>query len=408
MMRFKKGTKVEVLTQKEMPSGSWRCAEIVGGNGHNYTVKYEGDVELSGNGMVERVSQKVIRPCPPSVDVLQDWVSGDVVEVFHNYSWKMAIVLKVLVHNYLLVRLLGSTIELKVSKFDVRARLCWQDGEWIVIGKASNKCEDSRFRLPSSRKGNNQLQKVDAAVCVPMKGYHVGIRNPDNIKESLVIPSRALKRKQSHCYSQIEAYAGPKRKIRVEKREDMQQQLELPEKVDDVASSRAMLHEKCMCPSLTNKVTGCSELILEREKTDGAVGCSRSVSLESDDDNSVSSSVGSCSVYGNYSHKLHRFFATGPCEDNDSQNSDAESCSQLRPVEGNSFLPAKEELTEEIHRLELQAYRCTIGALHASGPLSWEQELLLTNLRHSLHISIDEHLKEIRTLVASSTCIPSS
>lgn len=249
----------------------------------------------------------------------------------------------------------------------------------------------------------------------PTKGYQISTSNTDNALESHVVPSRTLKRKQSHCHFKIEAYAGPRQKTRVEKRDNMRHQLnfvprqtQLPDKVDDVASSREMLHEKGMHPSFTNKVTGYSELIWEREKKDGIVGCSRSISLESDDDNSVSSSVASCSVYGNYSHDFHRVFATGPYEDNDSQNSDAESFSQLRPVEENSFLPAKEELTEELHRLELHAYRCTIGALHASGPLSWEQELLLTNLRHSLHISNDEHLKEIRNLVSSSTCIPSS
>ncbi|KMT02946.1 hypothetical protein BVRB_8g195180 [Beta vulgaris subsp. vulgaris] len=413
-MRFKKGTKVEVLTQKEVSSGSWRCAEIVGGNGHNYAVKYEGDMELLGKAKVERVPRKTVRPCPPPVDVLQDWVSGDVVEVFHSFSWKMASVVKVLGYHYLLVRLLGSSIELKANMFDVRARLCWQDDEWIVIGKASNKCEDLRFRIPSSRMVNNQLQKSDVIVGRHMKGYHFGTRNTSKALDSNVIASRTLKRKQSDCHLQIEAYAGPRQRSRVEKREDMWHQFnvmqhpQLPEKVDDVASSRELLHEKCMHRSFINRVTGCSELILEREKTDGAVGCSRSISLESDDDNSVSSSVASCSVYGNYSHKLHRIFATGPFEDNDSQHSDAESSCQLRPEERNSFLSAKKELSEEIHRLELHAYRCTIGALHASGPLSWEQELLLTNLRHSLHISIDEHLKEIKNLVSSRTCIPSS
>ncbi|KAL4588994.1 hypothetical protein LXL04_001895 [Taraxacum kok-saghyz] len=49
----------------------------------------------------------------------------------------------------------------------------------------------------------------------------------------------------------------------------------------------------------------------------------------------------------------------------------------------------------DIHRLELDAYRATLEALYASGPLSWEKEALLTNLRINLHISNDEHLIEV-------------
>lgn len=409
-MRFRKGTKVEVLTQKEVPSGSWRCAEIVGGNGHNYAVRYYGDMGGFEEASVERVPRKAIRPCPPSVDVSEDWVPGDVVEVFHNFSWKMATVLKVLGWNHLLVRLLGSAIELKASKHDVRARLCWQDSEWIVIGKASSKCEDLRLRLPSSRKDNAVLQKVDTIIRRQIRGDYVSTRDNERILESQGIPPCTLKRKQSHPHSEIEADPRRNQKIRVGEKEriwhpiNAMQQPQLPEKVD-VACSQELLGEKFIRP-FANTINGCHEMISQRVKTNGAVGCSPSICLEPNGDDSVASSVGSCSVHRDNLHYLHYGYAAGPLEDNDSQCSDAESVCQLRPQEGNCLLPAKEGLTEEIHRLELHAYRCIIEALHASGPLSWDQELLLTNLRDSLHISNDEHLMEIRNLVSSSACIP--
>lgn len=341
------------------------------------------------------------------MDVMGDWVPGDVVEVFHNYSWKMATVLMVSGWSHLLVRLLGSAIEVKANKYDVRARLCWQDGEWIVIGKASNVCKDMRFRVPSS------LKKVDTIVGRHIKGDAVSMRATNGVAESERIPCRAPKRKPSQCHNQIEVYAGRSEKIRVgqdRRRLNVVRLPQLPKKVDNVACSREVMGEKCIHPSYVNKITtGCSELISERKKRDGGViGCSRSISLEPNDNDSVSSSVGSCSVYRNHSHKLHNVFAGGPFEDNDSQSSDAESFCEVRFEEGNCVLPAKEELKGEIHRLELHAYRCTIEALHASGPLSWEQELLLTNLRDSLHISNDEHLREVRNLVSPSACIPSS
>ena len=239
------------------------------------------------------------------------------------------------------------------------------------------------------------------------KDYYVGNRSINNAQEHELLPIRK-RRKQSYCYRQSEAYTRPKKKTKLEKQFHVMQQSELPVKVDDdVASSKGKQHEKCLQPSFVKKVNGCSELIMERDKTDGTVRYSRLICLESDDDNSVSSSVASCSVDRNYSHKLRRVFTTGPFEGNDSQLSDAESYCNLRPKEGNFLLPAKEEFTEEVHRLELHAYRCTIAALHASGPLTWEHELLLTNLRQSLHISNDEHLKEIRNLVSATTSLPS-
>lgn len=131
-MRFKKGSKVEVLSKKEVPSGSWQCAEIINGNGHNYTVRYD----ISGGAtVVERVSKKAIRPCPPPAEVSEDWVAGDLVEIFHNFTWKLATISEVLGKKHVLVRLLGSSLECKVSKFDIRVRRSWQDDQWVVIGK---------------------------------------------------------------------------------------------------------------------------------------------------------------------------------------------------------------------------------------------------------------------------------
>ncbi|OEL19017.1 hypothetical protein BAE44_0019966 [Dichanthelium oligosanthes] len=53
-----------------------------------------------------------------------------------------------------------------------------------------------------------------------------------------------------------------------------------------------------------------------------------------------------------------------------------------------------------VHELELQAYQSTVRAFHAAGPLTWEQESLLTNLRLSLNISNEEHLLQLRHLLS--------
>lgn len=132
-MKYKKGNKVEVLCKLAVPGTSWRCAEIIYGNGNNYTVRY--DMAALGEPALERVSGKLIRPCPPPVQILENWIPGDVVEVLCDYSWKMATVSKVLRGNQLMVRLVGSTNEFKVSIIHVRLRQSWANGKWIIVGQ---------------------------------------------------------------------------------------------------------------------------------------------------------------------------------------------------------------------------------------------------------------------------------
>lgn len=110
------------------------------------------------------------------------------------------------------------------------------------------------------------------------------------------------------------------------------------------------------------------------------------------------SSVASCSSNGFADSSSHNFQTP---LDNASHRSDAESSfvsfsfiKRLTPY-------FEQKLEAEIHELEFHAYRSTVQALYASGPLSWEQESLLTNLRLSLHISDEEHLLHLRQLLST-------
>lgn len=133
-MRLKKGSKVEVLSYGEVPYGEWRCAEIVSGDGHTYSVQYNCS-SVTSEAIVERVPKKAIRPCPPIVKYIDSWSADDVVEVNHAGCWKGAIISKVLGGGIYLVRLLGSCKELKIHKFNMRARQCWQDDQWVMMQK---------------------------------------------------------------------------------------------------------------------------------------------------------------------------------------------------------------------------------------------------------------------------------
>lgn len=118
------------------------------------------------------------------------------------------------------------------------------------------------------------------------------------------------------------------------------------------------------------------------------------------DAESTSSSVGSCSV------------SASPCRSAQYPLADHRQnfCSNFGDEDETSCELAREpsismeqELKEETHLLELHAYRSTMMALYASGPISWEQEVLMTNLRLELNISNDEHLLELKNLVYSKS-----
>ncbi|TKY54901.1 EMSY 1 [Spatholobus suberectus] len=402
-MRFKKGNKVEVLSKVEVPCGSWLCAEIICGNGHHYTVKYDGYQGDAGEAIVERVSRKDIRPCPPALELTENWSPGDVVEVFQNFSWKMATVLKVLGKNYILVRLLGSSLEFQVSKFDIRVRQSWQDDKWIIVGKGSASWENRK-------RSSTQLQKTATKTKLSGSTYYHPEKKKLSILESQPVSFKTLKR---GSHSQVQAYAEPPLKFRALENEGRCHRARVRnpptslKQVQGVRFPRDVLAEECIPASVNNRKTGISNMAdIERGKQIGAVGCSFGENLESNHADSVTCSVGSCSITSRNSYKLQFPVSAGPFEDVDSPFGDAESVCQRGYEEGNCSLPTQEELAAEIHRLELHAYRCTIEALHASGPLSWEQEALMTNLRLSLHISNDEHLMELRNLISSENSIP--
>lgn len=176
----------------------------------------------------------------------------------------------------------------------------------------------------------------------------------------------------------------------------------LPEKIDDYVYTRKLLGETNRYSPLGNGVMHLSEMN-ERRRTSHAMrnSCMRIL----DHDDADTSSVGSCSVANNHWEWPCRILPC-PNEVADDHSSDAESTCQMYNEATNCIVPTEEELAAEIHRLELHAYRCTMEALHASGPLSWDQESLITNLRISLHISNDEHLMELRNLISNASSIP--
>ncbi|KAI9190907.1 hypothetical protein LWI28_000605 [Acer negundo] len=408
IMRFKKGSKVEVFCRNEVPSGAWRCAEIISGNGHNYTVRYAQYLGKTNNVYMDKVSRKAIRPCPPAADCAESWMAGDVVEVFDDFSWKIATILKVLSGDSSLVRLLGSSREFQAHKMNIRVRKSWQDDEWVLIGKGSGSSEVAKYKggstFNSHKKMSFRLAQADADLEVQEGNNCFGIKSATDLQESHVV-SRMLKRASPYGPFAEACTGNIQKMIAVEKDGEHQRVISrntssLLKKVDAVAYPRKNLGETYMHASSNNLTNGYYGMVRGKPK---CVEYSHGRSLEANDSDIDVCSVGSCSISSDSTSMLSSRILAGDCEEADNISSDAESFSGRGDEEEKSPLPVGEDVAARIHRLELHAYRSTLEALYASGPLSWEQEALLTNLRITLHISNDEHLMELRNLISAGT-----
>ncbi|XP_073315781.1 uncharacterized protein [Primulina huaijiensis] len=412
-MRFRKGDKVEVISKKE-GSLSWRLAEVLSCNDRSLCLLYNpfpgGEKEL----MVETVSREFVRPDPPPVQGLENCISGDIVEVFHQFSWNIAAIVKIMgskrenmsnkiygaaatFQNKYLVRIIGSSKELIIDQSNLRLRQTWHHDKWILMGKIAQSCEDTRASKPST---SNCYQK-NFQISTTQKDF---ICNDVGFRKSPTISAKSLKRISPNGDRMAEAHNGPVCKFRaVEKDGRRQRTITAPvlEKVDAVAYPREILGKKNMHTSFKNISHRSNQA--KRAKQNDDLGCSRARIFESSSSQSEASSVGSCSVTYQKTNNMFSHFIPLSCQVTDALCSDAESCYGSDSVRESCPPPSKEELEVSIHGFELHAYSNTLEALYASGPLSWEREALLTNLRSMLNISNDEHLMELKHLISAKT-----
>ncbi|CAI9094501.1 OLC1v1030255C7 [Oldenlandia corymbosa var. corymbosa] len=391
-MRLRKGSKVEVMNKKEVPV-SWRTAEILSGNGHTYSVHYDYPPVMDSGSLMEKVSRKLVRPRPPYLIGDQTREVGEAVEVFHNLSWKIATILKILPGDYYTVRLSGSCMESTLHKSNIRDQLLWLDDKWILMGKSSGACEVELVgNLSPSKYSQKKVSGAKTQKRAPI-GSCVRFQEKTGVQESDKVLSRSLKR-ASPCWSSVcESHVGSPQKCRAVEKDGRRQRMTTPvgfEKVD-VTHTRDVMGKLHMHTLLEDG------MIRYNEPKRGKIKCNAGFpgSSEPHDSDTVSSSVGSCSAVSVGQNGSSNGFVRVSCQVSDELCSDAESFStddeEICPLS-----PSEEEQAVSIHDLELRAYRSTLKVLHASGPLSWEQESMLTNLRIMLHVSNDEHLMEIR------------
>lgn len=155
--RFHKGNRVEVFSQGEVPSGSWRYGVIESGNGHTYYIHYECPADTLG-APVQRVPRKSIRPCPPVV-VIESWEAGNFVEVFDSSSWKYGEVLRATDVDLFSVRLLGTSQKVQARKSCLRLPQAWQDEKWVKIQKVNGEIENRNPDHQATKRAYHKLEK---------------------------------------------------------------------------------------------------------------------------------------------------------------------------------------------------------------------------------------------------------
>ncbi|EEF41383.1 uncharacterized protein LOC8274714 isoform X2 [Ricinus communis] len=383
-MGFEEGNSVEVFKRVHEPCGSWFPGYLISVDGDCYIVRYYLLADPEGEPVIEKVHKEDVRPQPPSKRKKR-WMVGDVAEVFDIQRWRFGKIVKVLKNNDLFVIRLFGSIQLKeFHESKLRIHQTWNKNKWSVMEKVAQNKEPTKESTENESKLSGSLSNSSPAEVI---GEGSRLRKRDRKThpkdKQKCLPARMISR--SNTYYCLERACKDLRKCH----RPLTRKLPLFRQVDDISSQKARADEKF------------KEGIIEmdaytaKRATDWLCNSPKSLSTEESDQ----CSVASCS-----SNNFCDFPSHNCCKALEaiSDNSDAESSSfPCSSVNISSTPYFEQKLEANIHELEFQAYKSTVRALYASGPLSWEQESLLTNLRLSLHISDEEHLLQLKHLLST-------
>ncbi|KAE8704037.1 hypothetical protein F3Y22_tig00110462pilonHSYRG00556 [Hibiscus syriacus] len=398
-MNFRKGNMVEVLRREDDddPCGSWFTGKIVSASGENHVVRYKLLMDHKEKQVVEKVQRKDVRPLPPSVNG-KSWAVGDVAEVFDIRCWKAGKVAKVLKNNHrFIVKLFGSIQLKEFHASSLRIRQSWDGKKWMAIGKVA-KCKDLTrnrtlkfpyrsggflFRTslhlsetPRYREGMHKDEADNLTVCMSMRATSKGHdRQSKGIKLNPIIGGSLRKRKSPHWSRGW-----------IDK--TLRRTCPLFNQVDDISFPHVGVDEKDIKRSINRNNR------MENAPSFCSYDSWRPVLSAEDSDQC---SVASCSSnhVADYASQISRRTL-----ENTPDNSEAESSFPYSCDKRDQPSSSVSDKVFDIHGLELRAYKSTVKALYASGPLTWGQEFLLTNLRLSLNISDEEHLLQLRNLLS--------
>lgn len=389
-MKFRKGDSVEVLRRVHDPCGSWFPGTIVSVDGNDYVIRYKFLLDDEGELILEKVPGVDIRPLP-LCEAANRWRVGDIAEVFDNQCWRVGKIVKVLQNNGYVVRLSGSIQLKEFHVANIRVRKSWHNSQWSVTGKVA---QDKQFTTKNDSKYSLDLLSIAPSLKI---GKDLPLGEDGRNDSKMYFRMGTMKRCHADYFERnsrnlVIAGSHKKRNSSTWAGGCNRPQTGTPplfRQVVDISFPRVQLDEKF--------IGGSTDMETKMAKATTAGFHISSTPLLSNE-NSNQCSVASCSSNDFDDHPAENVHAS---VENISSNSDAESSFPSLSGKKHEFPSSRHKLEVDIHELELHAYESTVQALYASGPLSWEQESLLTNLRLSLNISDEEHLLQLRHLLSA-------
>ncbi|XP_021310153.1 uncharacterized protein LOC110433003 isoform X2 [Sorghum bicolor] len=286
------------------------------------------------------------------------WVLGDVTEVLDHNSWRLGKITEVLKNDCFVIRLAGC---IQPREFHISCLRIPHDSKQLTVGDRDHQAYEEV---------DHYAKRKAANICAS-----TGARAVKRKLEASRIPPNDLVRR-----------TGKERKVAAYEFRQLTKN-ELPLKV----SARNAIDGDHFHRSLSSRYNDLTKNISDIKPVCKFLPLSEKP-LRVREENECS--VASCSAnYSEYSTSDNQQSVGIGNSFPDDVMSACQSGQEIKNTYGSG-------LFLNVHELELQAYQSTVRAFHAAGPLTWEQESLLTNLRLSLNISNEEHLLQLRHLLS--------
>ncbi|EAZ02975.1 hypothetical protein OsI_25115 [Oryza sativa Indica Group] len=318
------------------------------------------------------------------------WVLGDITEVLDRNSWRLGKIAKVLKDDYFVIRVTGC---MQMREFHIsclRFPHAYHGKQSAVIDKVREQSEKQTQHVDQTFHHSKMVMEED---------HHSNEANDHITKRHKAInlcPSssaRNVKKKlELTRMPPDDSIPGASKKRRVDAHE-VHRQTRKPQPLK--VSAKNDIHRDLFCRPSSERYNDLAKNNLTKRKPDSIVRPPSQMPLQVREENECS--VASCSV--NFSEHSMNTDTQSVGVRNSFPDDAMSSCPSMLRQESDNVHGC--DFKMDVHELELQAYQSTVRAFYALGPLTWEQESLLTNLRLSLNITNEEHLLQLRHLLSS-------